>query len=104
MTYRTEQIREFIKCPQFGDIEYGKWGALNLEQRKAFKDLCDLVDSMDSTIVNLNKWLEDKRKYYYELYQSSENEEDKDYALHTYFTLGDVLQQLQGKLKGGNEE
>ena len=36
-----EKIKEYIKCPQFGDLEYGKWGTLNLEQRVAYKELIE---------------------------------------------------------------
>ena len=37
-----EEIRDFVKCPQFGDgPDYGAWGALRLDQRKKIKDLCE---------------------------------------------------------------
>lgn len=53
--YTTKQIREFIACPQFGDDHYGRWGALNFEQRKTIKNLCDIIDSADSVIKNQYK-------------------------------------------------
>jgi len=45
-----DKIKENIKCPQFGDLNYGKWGAQKLEIREALKFMCDLYDSMDSII------------------------------------------------------
>lgn len=37
-----EEIRDFVKCPQFGDgPDYGAWGALRLDQREKIKDLCE---------------------------------------------------------------
>ncbi|MBR2384468.1 MAG: hypothetical protein IKA99_02550 [Clostridia bacterium] len=38
--YSLEDIEKFIECPQFGNSNYGKWGALKLEQRLAIKSLC----------------------------------------------------------------
>lgn len=38
---RPEKIREYVACPQFGDINYGAWGSLRFDQRKAIKDLCE---------------------------------------------------------------
>lgn len=52
---RLEILRDKIKCPQFGDIEYGEWGALKLEQRKAIKDLIDSSQNKDKTINDLLK-------------------------------------------------
>ena len=42
-----EQIQENIKCPQFGDLEYGKWGALTLEQRTAYKYLINIIEALE---------------------------------------------------------
>lgn len=42
-----EEIRENISCPQFGDNHYGKWGALNLEQRKKIKYLLNKIDNLE---------------------------------------------------------
>lgn len=41
LSVRPEKIREYVACPQFGDIHYGAWGALRFDQRKAIKDLCE---------------------------------------------------------------
>lgn len=46
MNYR-ERIREAIECPQFGNLNYGEWGALTLEQRKLIKRLLDELDRAD---------------------------------------------------------
>ena len=50
--YTNEEIREFIACPQFGDIKYGKWGSLKLEQRQAIYDLLKLNSVEDDMIKN----------------------------------------------------
>ena len=62
MNYR-EEIREYISCPKIGDNNYGKWGALRVEQRLLIKRLLDDLDNVDKTIKNLQqriKELEDK--------------------------------------------
>ena len=43
MNYR-DKMREYIKCPQLGNTHYGKWGALNIEQRVLIKRLLDEMD------------------------------------------------------------
>lgn len=48
-----EKIKEYIKCPQFGDLEYGKWGTLTLEQRVAFRDLISLIEDQDKIIEGM---------------------------------------------------
>ena len=53
--YTISEIRNFISCPQFGDSNYGKWGAYPLEIRETFKWLCDLYDSMDVIIKTNSK-------------------------------------------------
>lgn len=50
--YTNKQIRDFIRCPQFGDIKYGKWGALKLEVKETLKNLVDTLDSADYIIKN----------------------------------------------------
>lgn len=49
MNYR-EKIRKAISCPQFGNINYGEWGALRLDQRKLIKRLLDELDAADECI------------------------------------------------------
>lgn len=39
-----KKIREFIACPQFGDENYGAWGALNLKQRKTILGLLEHIE------------------------------------------------------------
>ena len=41
------EIRKYIACPQFGDIEYGEWGALRFDQRYKIKKLCDYTKSLE---------------------------------------------------------
>ena len=45
-----KEIREYIAGPMFGDIKYGKWGALTVEQRIKIKDLCDYASDLEETI------------------------------------------------------
>ena len=55
-----KQIREAIACPQLGGTTYGKWGALNLEQRKYIKRLLNELDSADNYIKKL--YLENQKQ------------------------------------------
>lgn len=48
------QIKEYIKCPQFGDKDYGKWGALKLEQREAYRHLIDIIEDLEQENKRLN--------------------------------------------------
>lgn len=41
MSKLTDQIREYVSCPQLGDKHYGKWGILPLEQRQNIAQLCE---------------------------------------------------------------
>ena len=52
MNYR-ERMRKAIECPQFGNIDYGEWGALNINQRKDIKRLLDEMDRADAIIKRL---------------------------------------------------
>ena len=54
-----EQIKEYIKCPQFGDLEYGKWGALRLEQRVAYKELIEEIERLKLIIATAIRIYED---------------------------------------------
>ncbi len=47
MNYR-QRIRKAIECPQFGDVGYGEWGILSLEQRRLIKRLLDELDRADN--------------------------------------------------------
>jgi len=52
MNYR-ERMRKAVECPQFGNIDYGEWGSLNLIQRKDIKRLLDEMDRADEYIKTL---------------------------------------------------
>ena len=54
MNYR-EKIRKAIECPQFGNTNYGEWGALRLDQRKYIKRLLDELDGADAYVLQLYK-------------------------------------------------
>lgn len=45
-----KEIKENIKCPQFGDANYGKWGALKIEQKITYKQLIEVIESADEVI------------------------------------------------------
>lgn len=69
MNYR-EKLRENIKCPQFGDITYGRLGSLKYEDRKSIKRLLDEMDRADEVIkkqyfeIDKYKIVSDKIKEY----------------------------------------
>ena len=71
------EIKENIKCPQFGDLDYGKWGALRLEQRQAYKHLIEIVESQDKEIERLNKELQDTKEHLGEYLYEQEEENKK---------------------------
>ena len=69
MNYR-EKMRKAIECPQFGNINYGEWGTLRLDQRKYIKRLLDEMDSADEAIKHqyfeiqrLNNIINELEKY-----------------------------------------
>lgn len=53
--YSNKMIRDFIKCPQFGDTEYGKWSALPLEVRETIKRLLDINEELDKYALAIAK-------------------------------------------------
>ena len=46
-------VREKISCPQFGDDNYGEWGALSLSQRRIIKRLLDYSVGQEEVIKRL---------------------------------------------------
>lgn len=57
-----EEIRDCVRCPQFGDERYGAWGALRLDQREKIKMLCDeLLEFKKSEYFNETSVLLDKK-------------------------------------------
>ena len=64
-----EKMREYLKEPNEYSSQYGKWGALNSEQRQLINRLLNEMDSADVVIKKqyeekqkLIKFLEDKIK------------------------------------------
>jgi hypothetical protein len=53
--YSNKTIRVFIKCPQFGYTEYGRWGALPLEVRETIKRLLDVNEELDKCAIAIAK-------------------------------------------------
>lgn len=57
-----EEIRDCVRCPQFGDERYGAWGILRLDQREKIKMLCDeLLEFKKSEHFNETSVLLDKK-------------------------------------------
>lgn len=53
-----DEIREYIKCPQFdGGEDYGEWGALRFSQRLKIKQLCDYAKALENIVENNIGWL-----------------------------------------------
>lgn len=77
-----EKIKENIKCPQFGDLEYGKWGSLRLEQRIAYRDLINIVEEQDKVIKTITK-------------QVSENEDTAIKLLKENVLLKSILKEIR---------
>ena len=94
MNYR-EKIREYISCPQLGDIHYGKWGALRVEQRLLIKRLLDDLDNADKTIKYLQQRIDKAIEYIDEMCLCSSG----------YFNYGDNLspKHIVDILRGGEK-
>ena len=92
MNYR-EEIRKYISCPQLGDIHYGKWGALRVEQRLLIKRLLDDLDNADKTIKYLQQRIDKAIEYIDEMCLCSSG----------YFDYGDDLspKNIVDILRGG---
>ena len=103
-----EQIKEYTKCPQFGDKDYGKWGSLRLEQREAYRHLIDIIEGMEKEIERLNNIINKA----IELVEKTDfNSDDNWVAKHTgegiigAFTIVNTLQENILKiLKGEDKE
>lgn len=52
MNYR-EKMKEYLKEPDMFSGQYGKWGALNREQRKYIRKLLEEMDRADVYIREL---------------------------------------------------
>ena len=52
-----KEMKEYIRCPQFGDDHYGKYGALRLEQRKEIKRLIDYCDYLEDFEYQVEEFL-----------------------------------------------
>ena len=70
MNYR-EKMRKAIECPQFGNIDYGEWGTLRLDQRKNIKRLLDEMDRADIYIRLLYEEIDRLNKEYERVYNEN---------------------------------
>ena len=105
--YSNKEIRDFIKCPQFGDIKYGKWGFVRLDVKQTLLNLININDSMDyiikqqyqelqrkDNIINeLKEWLKD----YIKLFDSPDILEEQ--TLEDLKEVLDKINELEGENK-----
>ena len=97
MNYR-EKMRKAIECPQFGNIDYGEWGTLNLNQRKDIKRLLNEMDKADKLIKHqyfeierLKNGIKELDNMFYETFRISQN---------GYFSISEwELKDFTNKLK-----
>lgn len=100
MNYR-EKMREYIECPQFGSINYGKWGSLNLEQRKLITKLLDEMDRADEIIkkqffeLNKQKEVLDKIKVYINTTTYKEVFKEDEKSIKEFWFIKDILKLLE---------
>jgi len=90
MNIDIEKIKEYIKCPQFGDLEYGEWGALRLEQREAYRKLIIKIEELQEENEQLKKQKEELKEWL------KENEDKINY-------MEDVLDKMN-ELEGVDNE
>lgn len=57
MSKVSEQIRQYISCPDFGDKSFGIWGALTKQQRELIKRLCDTCNIFEASTDESQKQL-----------------------------------------------
>lgn len=100
MNYR-EEIRQAIRCPQFGDRDYGEWGALNLKQRKLIKRLLDEIDLTDKFCKSILSEYSKKTDKLEELIKELKEENDDDCAAFIRLTyVIDRLEEIIDEQKG----
>ena len=98
-------MRKAIECPQFGNIDYGEWGTLRLDQRKNIKRLLDEMDSADETIKHqffeidrLNNIINELEKFLNEVdIVQRERENIPNDHITIYNILVDKLKELKGE-------
>lgn len=102
MNYR-EKMKEYLKEPGMFSSQYGKWGALNPEQRQMIRRLLEEMDGADAyirelyeenkrlnNIINeLEEWLEDN------IFNKAGSSVDKAIENHTYCKVLDKLKELK---------
>ena len=52
-----KEMKEWIKCPHFGDDHYGKYGALRMETRKEIKRLVDYCSALEDFEYQITEFL-----------------------------------------------
>lgn len=112
MNYR-EKLRKAVECPQFGNINYGEYGALRLDQRKNIKRLLDEMDRADEVVKHQffeierlnNNWNELEKYTKKEIKKWKEEEKtENDYSARAnilgYITGMENVQDKIQKFKG----
>lgn len=80
-----KEVREYIACPQFGDDDYGKWGALPLFQRLKIKELCDYANVLEGIVDEYNDLDDDDAidatRYFAEIVLGIQEDDNEDYKV-----------------------
>lgn len=95
MNYR-EKLRKAIECPQFGNINYGEYGSLRLDQRKNIKRLLDEMDRADEVIKHQFFEIERLNKRFTAIkdYLKQIREDNKKGTLSSYNLVEDNITRL----------
>ena len=95
--YTNSEIRDFIRCPQFGDNCYGKWGAQKLEIRETLFHLITLNEEMDKMLkdrlLRIDKAIEyiEKNWIEYSDFRYVDNDDELNIDCESIKELLDIL-------------
>lgn len=105
MNNEIKEIREYISCPQFGDNHYGKWGALRLEQRVAYKKLIEEIEDLKEQVEYQDLW---RKEYLSRIDNAIEFVERKQEDINnggndmSYIQMTQLLEILKGDSSNDN--
>ena len=95
--YTNEQVKEFIKCPQFGDLHYGKWGSLKLDVRYTIYNLIKLNESLESLYKETYEENERLHNIIKEVREYIENNEHYDMEFKFDYVYSDKVLEILDK-------
>lgn len=108
MSNYREKMKEYLKEPENdgSNVGYGKWCALNHEQRRLIRRLLDEMDSADDYIKKIKFQLQEKEKIIedaieYIIKNSDENELNL-YGIPKCLIFKGTIEKLLKILKGEN--